>query len=340
MVEKQEYNKISDQLKKELGWDKTLKPNESVTFRNIGNPKHTKDIKGNKVEILRASVNIPPTDTIYDPWKDNGPGSEKGGNIEIGVPVSWDSKNNKWNFEHIEFTKIGNNQLTFSGRDPHKKFIVDYLRATNYNRSNPHSIPPGGSGYVFEEVKSQEIAVKRINLEKESHTARTIIFEMSASELSTQLSILKMPIKASKEENQTQLLDFVGNPNNNHVNLKKFLGGAVDTRTPIMHSINKAYELEIIGYEENSRVWFFTETKKHIKQVTPGVDPYDDLMNFFFINTHGKVELEYIDKKIEKHGVDQYLESMPEKKIIGTKQNSKFQKQNKVDEVISDVPNE
>jgi len=335
MTQRQEYNKISKRLRKELEWDKELKPNETVTFRNLGNPKHTKDIQGNPVPILRASVNIPPRDTIYDPWRNNlHPDDENyhkgeteefncGGNVEIGVPKDWDSKNNTWTFEQIEFTKIGDNKLTFSGREPHKRHIINYLRATNYNRSNPHSIPPGGTGHIFEEVKDHEIAAKKMNIEKEMHRAKGIIFDMSASELATQLGVLKRAVKPNKTENEAQLIEFISAPTGNYANLKKFLGGAVDTRTPIIHSINKAVELDIISYEEISHQWFFSETRKQIKQVTPGADPYEDLMRFFFENTHGRVQLSYIDKKIEQHGVEQYLTPAETKKIIGSKQTTK-----------------
>jgi len=340
MTQRPEYNKISDELKKELGWDKTLKPNESVTFRNLGNPKHTRDTQGNKVEIFRASVNIPPTDIIYDPYKDNGPGMEPGGNVEIGVPKSWDSKNNQWTFEQIEFTKIGDNKLTFSGREPHKKYIIDYLRACNYNRTNPHSTPPGGSGHIFEEVKDQEIASKRVNIEKELHNAKGIIFGMSAPELATQLSVLKKPVKATKQENEIQLIDFITDNKNNYANLKKFLGGAVDTRTPIIHSINKAVELEIIAYEENSHVWNFPLTRKIIKQVPPGADPYDDLMKYFFESTIGRGQLAYVDNMIEKHGIEQYLTPAETKKIIGSKQTTKGKAATKLEEVANDSKEE
>lgn len=315
MQNRVEYNNLSKELKEEFEWHKPLQPDEKVTFVALGGRSTGKRTypsgRTEPVPIYKASVRVPSTDVIFDPFKDNGLGMQPGGNVDIGVPTMWDSQANRWLFEELEFTKGNKNTMTISGREPHKRFIIDYLRTSNYNRSNPKAIPPAGVGFLFEEVKTFARAKDVIKNEKEKASAKKIIFDMTNAEVSAQMVTLNLASKATTEENQLELLQYIDNP----VNLKKFLGQASDTRTPVRFVIQKAVDLELIAYEPVSKQWSYSGTQgnKNICQCTPGADPYEHLMTYFFHNKHGEAHKDHLEAIINKMEADKNLEYVVEK---------------------------
>lgn len=317
-MEKVEYNKLSKKLRQELEWDKPLKPDESVTFELIGKGQVVQKLArlgGNKYEshqTHRASVWIPPTDIIYDPWKNNlsldDPNYSKGeteefgcgGNVDIGVPTTWNSARSEWQFETIEFTKGSKGVITISGREPHKRGQVNYLRASNFNRSNRSSNPPRGTGHLFEEIKVQARAKDRIKFEKEKNMAVNHILSMSDADAAMSCKVLNLPIKGSLEENLDQLMNFIITAKG----LKQFLGQSNDTRTPVLYVIKKAVDLEMIKYDDTSRIWSYADNKRYLAQVTPGSDPYQHLLDYFFNTKQGEVHREFLETQIAKLDTD------------------------------------
>lgn len=327
-MERIEYNKISAKLKDELGWDKPLKPNERVQFELLSKGKVSKQLsalgshKYENVQDYRASVRIPPTDTIYDPYKDNGEGREPGGNVEIAGPHTWNSRDQIWEFENIEFTKGNKGTITVSGTEPHRRPIINYLRACNYTRSNRNAIPPRGTGFVFEEIRIADKAREMMRFEKEKSMAVNHILAMATPEAAMACQLLNFAIKESLEENQAQLISMVQNASG----LKKYLGQSNDARSPVMYTIKRAVELEFISYEDISRVWSYKDSKKQLAQVTPGSDPYEHLLDYLFNTKIGETHRDFLETQIAK--VDATDKAADAKKAV-----EKITKGKKADEV-------
>lgn len=345
-MERVEYNRLSRELREEFEWDTPMAQNDSVTFVALGakSMAQRKLLSGKyePVPIHKASLLIPAADIIYDEFKDNGKDRDGnamplGGNVDIGVPVMWNSEKLSYLFDVIEFTKGNKNVITISGKEPHKRHIINYLRACNYNRSNERAIPHAGVGFLFEEVKTFARAKDRMRNEREQSQAKALIIGMTQAELAMQMSVMNIALQRTTEENQIALIDFIASP----ANLKKFLGQAVDNRTPVRHVIQQSVDLEFITYEPIAKIWSYTQNKKIICQCTPGADPYEHLMTYFFTNKHGSAHLEALESKIAKDAADKALEysvkktnSIPEDpKPVTEIKIEKITKSKKADEV-------
>ena len=290
-TDKPVYNQLSQKYKEEIGWN-TLPPRGSkVTFRVLGGSKTVRrrltDGSTEPAESYKAGVFIPNTDWVYDPYAEGGPKL-----VQIAA-VRGDNPAN-YQFEQLHFNRQSKLQVTIADNEPHKMHILNYLRASNFNRSNPHARPHPSTGFIFEEVKTQLID-RNYNLSKKELAQATLqITDMSDVEVIAQIKTLKLPMQETADANRSTLLKYIEAPEN----LKRFFGTSVDVRIPMKETIEKALKEEIIVFKDDSKAWHFFDTQKHMTSVTPGVDKYDHLIDFFTMNQHGATQYEFIKERL------------------------------------------
>jgi DNA-directed RNA polymerase beta subunit len=300
------YNELSQEFKEKVGWDKPLRAEEKVEFQWLNIPVVKQN--GDMLPIY-GTKRIPSVDSVFDPWAKD----EKGKVVPRMVQIAYikrETGNEKdpYEFEEIEFKKADKCVITINGREPKKLPLLNYLRACNFNESNPIANKSESAGFLFKEMEPAKTAKQKIKEINEITSTNSYIAEMSESKLTSMLSALQQQILPTFEENQLALLEYVKAKQGRD----KFNRLSTDVRMPIAALIGKAKELEKIRYEEVSKIWSYVPTGKLIIQVPPQTDATAHLVEYFHNNEHGKAFKEFLETEISFVNSGELLEAAAE----------------------------
>jgi hypothetical protein len=292
-MSKVEYNQLSKEFKEKTGWGTPLGRDEVVQFQIINIPVIKQN---NEMLPFYAPKWIPSTDMVYDPG------------AETMVPIAYvvgrnANEKDPYRFGQIVFTKEDKNVITITGRDTNKMDLLYYLRACNFNQSNPFA-KPGSQGFIFKELEPVKSAKQRLKEKEELAMCTTYILEMKESDVIATMKVLKLPIYTSADENRAYLVDFV----QEKTNRSKFNSVSKDARMPVAALIETAVAKEIIRYEKDPMTWILVDTRKEITQVVPQTDPMEHLIDYFHNNNHGRSIKDYVQKQLEVMSAEKSLE--------------------------------
>jgi hypothetical protein len=285
------YNDLSDEFKAKVGWGKLLKAEEKAEFQWLSIP--TQKQNGEMLPVY-GTKRIPNVDSVFDPWA-----KDKNGNISPRVVqiayIDAETGNEKepYIFGEIKFTKEEKCTLTISGREPKKIGLLNFLRACNFNQSNPLA-KTSSVGFLFKELEPAKTANQRIKEIKEITSTNSYIAELTEAKTISMLQALQHQIFPTHEENQLALLEYVKTKQGRD----KFNRLSTDVRMPIAALIGKAKETDKIRYEENSKIWSYVPTGKLITQVPPQTDATAHLVEYFHNDAHGKAFKEFLEMEI------------------------------------------
>jgi hypothetical protein len=292
-MSKVEYNKLSKEFEDKTGWGKPLGRDEVVQFQILNIPV----IKQNGEMLPYYSQKwLASEDIVFDP------GTQK------MVPIAYiegyrSDEKNPYIFGQIVFKKEDKNVITITGRETNKINLLNYLRASNFNESNPLA-RPGSQGFIFKELEPVKSAKQRLKEKEELAMCTTYILEMKESDVIATMKVLKLPIYTSADENRAYLVDFVQEKNNR----SKFNSVSKDARMPVAALIETAVAKEIIRYEKDPMTWILVDTRKEITQVVPQTDPMEHLIDYFHNNNHGRSIKDYVQKQLEVMSAEKSLE--------------------------------
>lgn len=134
-----EYNKISNELKKEIP---KLKPGQTVTFQMLNgvvNPEPDQTER-QKTPMLYGKTQIPTNDRIFDPYLNGG----EGGYVDIGVIETYgkDSFGNLEVATRLLVPGLGHYQFggkfSLTGGKIEDEELFEFLWISNYNAKNQH----------------------------------------------------------------------------------------------------------------------------------------------------------------------------------------------------------
>lgn len=282
------YNQLSDEFKKRVKWDVPPGRDEVIEFQVIEIP-----IVKQNGEMLPVYGNrrIPNVDSVYDPGANNG----KGGMVQIAYVLRETGNENKpYDLGEIEFLRTNKGVITITGREPAKYGLLYFLRACNYNESNPLA-GTTSSGYIFRELEPTKTAEQKLKDRRQVNECMNLIDEMKESEIVSILAALKEQVKPSFIENQSTLVEFIQDKSKR----EKFLALSKDARTPVAALISKAEALEIIRFEKDPKMWIYVKTKLSITQVTPQTEKYEHLINYFHNDKKGRIFKDFLEKEVE-----------------------------------------
>lgn len=114
------YNKISSKLEKKLN------RNETVTYRILNIRPDDENPGG---FLMPYSVNVPSTDSVYDPGTDEW--------VDIAI-INQVRADGEAVLGDISFEKSNAGTLTLKGSNPAHQKIYQYLEICNFNKSNPN----------------------------------------------------------------------------------------------------------------------------------------------------------------------------------------------------------
>lgn len=114
------YNKISSKLEKKLN------RNETVTYRILNIRPDDENPGG---FLMPYSVNVPSTDSVYDPGTDEW--------VDIAI-INQVRADGEAVLGDISFEKSNAGTLTLKGSNPAHQKIYQYLEVCNFNQSNPN----------------------------------------------------------------------------------------------------------------------------------------------------------------------------------------------------------
>lgn len=313
MANKQLYNNLSEKYKQKIGWSKPLGRDESVTFELI----HIPVVKQNgKDEVFHSYKRIPNVDSVYDPYLKNESGEEIGGMVEIAYVITDTGNEKNLKLGEIEFLKANKSTITITGKEPKLLGLLNFMRASNYNISNPMA-KPTPYGYIFKEIEPVKTAQQKLKERVELNDCTNYILALKEAETVSMLKALKQQVFPAFEENQSALVEFVQKKENRD----KFNSLSKDVRMPIAALITKAQDLELIRYDKVSKIWLYTETKKEITQVPPQSDNNDHLVEYFHSNKNGKAFKEFLEKEVDalnvgkqKDAAEKVVNELEEKK--------------------------
>jgi hypothetical protein len=282
-----EYNNLSEKFKKQIKWGAPLERDEVVQFQLIDIPL----VKQNgELRPYYRNHRIPNIDSIYDPYKDG-----IGGMVEIAYVVGQTGNEaSPYKLGEIEFKRDDKGVVTISGKDPAKFALLYYLRASNYNQSNPLAIKTS-SGFIFKELEPVKTAKQKLKDRMELSNCMLYIDKMKDAELVSMLKALKQATYNSLEENKYALVEFIQDP----ANRERFNSMSVDVRMPIAALITKAEDLELIKFEKAPKTWIYKSTGKILTQVPPQSDNHDHLLEYFHNDKNGRAFKEFLEKEVE-----------------------------------------
>jgi len=291
-----EYNKLTASTEKSLRRN-DFDGGSIVTFKILKKPTITRDMKGNEVVVYPRSVRVPNTDVIFDP---NKKGSDK--RVNLGYIESIDRNTGNPRFGEIEFLGAKMGAITLSTRRPSDVELINYLRSSNYNKSNPLAEQPEG-GFKFEELKPVLTAKQKLKAKKQRAEAENMILNMTKAQSVTYLKSLKQKTYGSVEENIMALTDYIQTPEN----LARFFSLSTDTKLPVAELVSDAKRHNIVRYDNATDSWNYVNTGKVITQVAPGQDETEHFVEYLFSDSRGQKVREYLEAELNKNKADDEL---------------------------------
>jgi hypothetical protein len=271
------YNNLSAEFKKKVGWGVPLGRDEVIEFQLINIPL----VKQNGEWLpFYSPTRLPNIDAVLDPHAEGGPTM-----VQIAYVLS-EIKNTEKDptsgLGEIQFTRANKGVITITGREPGKIGLLNYLRACNYNASNPLA-QPSPYGFIFKELEPVKTAKQKLKERVDLSNCVTYISEMKDPEVVSMLKALKLPTFSSGDENMSYLVEFV----QKNENRARFNSLSKDARMPVAALISMAMERELIRYEKDPMTWNYVATGKMITQVPPQTDSTEHLLEYFHNNTNG-----------------------------------------------------
>lgn len=291
------YNNLSKKFKEAVGWDEPLRADGVVEFEWL----HIQKTKQNGVELPSYGLKrIPNVDSVFDEWAEGGPRM-----VQIAfIEAETGNEKEPYRFGEIHFKKTDRCTITITGREPKKFGLLNYLRACNFNSSNPLANPSSSLGFLFKEMEPVKTAKQKIKEDQAINSVKNYIYDMNEAKTISMLQALQQPIHSSFEENQLALIEFV----NTKQGRDKFNRLSTDVRMPIAALIGKATELDKIRYEDTQKMWVYVPTKRMIIQVPPQTDGTAHLIEYFHNNEHGKAFKEFLESEIAFKNTEEALE--------------------------------
>lgn len=274
---------LSDQFKKEAGIGKYPSPNEKVSFQ-IPEPA-TKVVNGEERPLYK-NVRIPNKDTVYDPYQ-----GENGTSVHIWY--GFKPENNE--FEMILFPKNNKSRVDITGRTPGQFELLDYLRACNYNQTNPLGQRPK-NGFMFKELEPQIEARTKNEERKEKVQTENYIFELSATEAASYVKSIGMAPAGDEEINKDILYNHIQDKKQR----KEFLQMSRDARQPVATLVDEALNKGVIEYIKKHETWRIKKTGKELLQVPPNSDSKEALLDYFHNDKHGQTMKNYVADEVHK----------------------------------------
>lgn len=264
--------KLNPEYLKSLGI-KDLERDEKVIFKLVQKPMIAHDTGGQKKEIYPASKYVPSTENIWD-GKDMH---------EISIP------------EDILFLHAEGAQIVITGKEPHKRPLLWYLRMSNYNGSNPYAI--AGKEIIFEEVSYDAINIREFEKESEIASLITFIKNQNTSDLTQIAKQLSVSTGDTDTSKQMALVAYI----KNDANRERFKNLTINGSESLKELIKKAESLDLLVFDQDTKIWSKIEgaTKMgDILQVQIGSDYYDALVRYFVTDPKGKKLRTFYESKI------------------------------------------
>lgn len=271
------YNNVSQELLQKT----KLKPNDRVVYRVHGIAPSPMD--PTKLAIP-ASKNVPITDQIYDPFKEEY--------VDIAAVRSVDAKG-EHTFHRIYFYgNQGGLLMLFGGRAEDQE-IHSYLSLCNYNGSNPNR--DASKEIVFELVDenvNSETERKMRNVKREALNAAA---DLSAEEVrnfiaalgkddTKKIEVLRNELESLADNDPQAFLDLIGNK-----------------QASIKATINRALSKGVIVFdsEQSKFSWPNGEAILTVARTTAG-DSVDELVSYCVSSPKGEKVFQTIQSKSKK----------------------------------------
>ncbi len=264
--------KLNPDYLKALGI-RDLERDEKVIFKLVQKPMIAHDTGGQRKEIYPASKSVPSKEQVWD-GKDMH---------EISIP------------EDILFLHAEGAQIVVTGKEPHRRPLLWYLRMSNYNRSNPYAI--AGKEPIFEEVSYDAINIKEFEKESEIASLITFIKGQSTADLTQITKQLSVSAGDADTSKQMALVAYI----KNDANRERFKSLTINGAESLKELVKQAEKLDLIKLDSTTRIWSMIENGNvmgDILQVQIGSDSYDALVKYFVTDPKGKQHKTFYENRV------------------------------------------
>jgi hypothetical protein len=272
---------LFNQISPELIAKTKLKPGDKVVYKVHGITPHPMDPTK---WAIPAARNVPPTDEIYDPIKEEY--------ASIGAVRSVDADGTH-RFHEIYFFGNQGGHLILNGGIAADQEIHSYLQLCNYNGSNPDR--DVSKEIIFEVVDEAVKADKEVKKRSKKREALNIAADLSEDEIRNIVAALgqddtdKISVLRNKME---ELAD---------VDPENFLGLISNKQLTMKAALNRAVSKGVIIFdaEQSKFTWPNGEVILVVSRTTGG-DNIEELLAFCVANQKGEKVFQTIQSKSRK----------------------------------------
>jgi hypothetical protein len=266
------FNDISPKLQKKLG------RNETVTYQ-ILNIRPDEDNPG--AFLMPYSVNVPSTDSVYDPEKDEW--------VDIAF-INQIRADGKAVFGDISFEKSNAGTITLKGSVPNHQKIFQYLEISNYNQSNPNRATSRAALYRKIDAKSDAEQDRKERLVYLNALNRAA--QLSDEEVRFVASSLGIKLKGTQVEIRNKVEAFAEEYSD------EFLA-IIEQQTNRTESlIREAVDLGIISHNARSGkfVWIDSEEEIFVYKKKVGIKAFYEFAEY--LQTEDAEQLQAIETAV------------------------------------------
>lgn len=259
------------------------------------------------------STNIPNEDVVFDPIK----GEDRMIRFVVGETSIYVDEQREYEAKQLENALRASQILFDRGTltvDPRERLLLSYLRATNYNATNPNR--KDYKRVIFKEVVAG--VEEKVSNEKLFNEAEAIVSinKMPFGELVTYAKVLGVDTNKETEEIKHNMIVIAKR------NPTQFLNGMNDRNMKRKYHILNAVDNQIIEVNklQNSVSWF---NGMVIHQARLGEDVVDSFVAFTFAGKEGIMIYDEIKRLLSQKGVKvgEEAKSEPKQEVIAPVKN-------------------